>query len=113
MSDMLGHKGQRTRIVAKPLMAYIAYEDRRKAIVKSLAEVNSMKQLCCNVLLDVYNTELSGYENRSAIVVNASFVQSLLPYLTNYTCVHNIESIRQGIYKYVINKGNGGKTQGH
>lgn len=73
-------------------------------IEEALAGETGLKALC-SVLSDVYNTDLSGYENRNVIIANAKFIRSLQPYLKNIRGGVNLGRIRYAIYHHILGTG--------
>lgn len=90
------------RPIAKPLMDYIADENRKKEIALALSKVEDAKTLCLKVINDVYETELAVMEDREKIIVSKRFIESMFPYMDNYRGRLTERNIYAAIRKYVI-----------
>lgn len=92
-----------------PLASYVTSEDRLAEIEKELSEVTNYKDLCRNVLKDIYENELAEKHNRNRIIVSLPFVSSIVPLVKNLEGdrVCNVRNIRKGIFKYLLDKETG------
>lgn len=85
-----------------PLMDYITDESRKAEIMLALSEVKDLKALCRKVILDVYETELSGFENRDKIIVSKPFIESLFPFLKSFNGVCSYSNFCSAMRRYML-----------
>lgn len=99
-----GRKGTNKEKEQKDLTAYITDKKRLAAIEKAVADVDNYKELCLGVIADIYNKELTRFEDRDIIVASSAFLKPIIAMLKNYNGNPKVSSLSNSVKRYVLRK---------